>query len=48
MFDHVEIAHLSFLGFFFYGKERPSKTKFMPAKLRAVFAPFGFSKNDHL
>ena len=29
----------------FKGKERPEQTKLFPAKLRAVLANFGFSKN---
>ena len=44
----VCVAHLWFcfvlLHIPFKGKERPTKTKLMPAKLRAVLPTFGFSE----
>ena len=39
MFVHDEIVHMYFytLNILFQRKERPTKTKFMPAKLQVVF-----------
>ena len=48
MLVHVEIAHMSLKNLFnilFQSKERPAKTKCVPAKLRAVLVNFGFSRN---
>ena len=58
MLDYVEIVNIHKKKYFYYqGKERPAKTKLVPAKLRTVHVSlhevwlnvvlvnFGFSKN---
>ena len=45
MLGNVEIVFIQKNYILFQGKESPAKTKLMPAKLRTVFATFGFYEN---
>ena len=45
MLGYIEIVSIYFkkqFNFLYQGKERPAKTKLVPAKLHAVLANFGF------